>query len=161
MLNTIELEFGDGSYLFALPLVQINELQRKTGIGIGGLYARVMKGIQLIDGKTVLLPGLAEFYALDVIETIRHGLIGGEKGTVNGEEVKVAPALANRLVDTYVLGRPLSESWNVAAAVLIASIVGYSPPKKAEPASEPAPKKRTKTKAGASTTKKQSPTAQQ
>lgn len=142
--NTIDLQFGDGEYLFALPLAQIAELQRKTDIGIGGLYARIMKGITSYDGKTVLLPGQAEFYALDVIETIRHGLIGGGKGTVNGEEVKVAPILANRLIDTYVLGRPLSESWNTAAAVLIACIVGYTPPKKAEPASARAPGKKAK-----------------
>jgi hypothetical protein len=56
--------------------------------------------------------GPAEFYALDIIETIRHGLIGGGKGVVNGEEVKVTPAaIATKLVDTYVLGRPLKPNW--------------------------------------------------
>jgi hypothetical protein len=134
--NTIDLEFADGSYTFALPLAQINELQRKCDIGIGGLFGRVLKGCQRIGDDIVLAPGQAEFYALDIIETIRHGLIGGAKGVVNGEEVKVTPQVATRLVDTYVLGYPLNNSWSLAGAVLGAVIVGYDPPKKAEPAQE-------------------------
>lgn len=157
--NSIELEFGDGQYVFALPLPQINELQRKTGIGIGGLFSRVVKGSARIGEETVLLPGQAEFYALDIIETVRHGLIGGERGTVNGEEIKVTPLIANRLVDTYVLGRPLSESWSTAAAVLGACIVGYDPPKKDPPAKARAPDKTGKK--ASSTTGKRSQTAQQ
>lgn len=137
--NTIELEFGDGSYTFALPISQINELQRKCGVGIGGLFARVLKGCVQIGDDIVLAPAQAEFYALDIIETMRHGLIGGGKGMVNDEEVKVTPMIATRLIDTYVMGRPLSESWSLAASVLGAVIVGYDPPKKDEPAEERAP----------------------
>jgi len=131
--NTIDLEFGDGEYTCALPLPQIAELQRKCGIGIGGLFARVLKGCNRVGDQIVLVPGQAEFYALDIIETIRHALIGGGKGTVNGEEVKVTPIIANRLVDTYVHGRPLSASWSMAASILGAVVVGYDPPKKDEP----------------------------
>jgi hypothetical protein len=149
--NTIELEFGDGAYTFALPLPQIAELQRKTGAGIGGLFARVLKGCVQMGSEVILAPGQAEFYALDIIETVRHALIGGEKGMVNGEEVKVTPAIANRLVDTYVLGRPLSDSWSLAASVLAACIVGYDPPKKDEPAAERAPAKKPRKKAGSTT----------
>lgn len=155
--NTIELEFGDGQYLFALPLAQIAELQRKTDAGIGRLYSRLLKGAALVSGEVVLQPGQAEFFALDVIETIRHGLIGGNKGMVNGDEIKITPILANRLVDTYVLGRPLSESWSIAVSVLIACVVGYDPPKKDPPAKARAPGKRSR-KAG-STSGKRVPTA--
>lgn len=144
--NTIEIEFGDGAYTFALPLAQINELQRKTGIGIGGLFGRVLKGCARIGDEIVLAPGQAEFYALDIIETVRHALIGGGKGMVSGEKVEVTPQLANRLVDTYVLNRPLSDSWSLAASILGACIVGYIPPKKAEPAEERAPKAKRKAK---------------
>jgi hypothetical protein len=145
MPSSIELEFGDGAYVFALPLVQINELQRKTGIGIGGLYARTLKGVTRVGDQLMLVAGQAEFYALDVIETIRHGLIGGAKGTVNGEEVQVTPIIANRLIDAYVLGRPLVEAWNVAVTVLHATIMGYDAPKKAEPAKARARRKKAKT----------------
>jgi hypothetical protein len=141
MANSIELEFGDGTYLFALPLAQISELQRKCGIGIGGLFNRVLKGCNRLGDDIILAPGQAEFYALDLIETIRHALIGGGKGTVNGEEVKVTPIMASRLIDAYVLTRPLSDSWSIAASVLGACIVGYTPPKKATPADERAPGK--------------------
>jgi hypothetical protein len=138
----IDLEFGDGQYTFALPLAQISELQRKCGIGIGGLYARTLKGITRVGNETMLVPGAAEFYALDVIETIRHGLIGGGKGVVNGEEIKVTPLMANRLIDTYVLGQPLVEAWKTATSILFAAIMGYDPPKKAPPAKARAPRKR-------------------
>lgn len=147
MNSSVEIEFGDGQYVCALPLVQINELQRKVGCGIGALYSRTLKGVTRVGEQTMLVPGAAEFYALDVIETVRHALIGGEKGTVNGEEVKVTPLLANRLIDTYVLGRPLVEVWNIAVTVLHACIMGYDPPKKAEPAPARAPGKRKRNRA--------------
>jgi hypothetical protein len=143
-VNTIDLKFGDGEYTFALPLAQIAELQRKTGIGIGGLFARVLQGCNRLGSEIVLAPAQAEFYALDLVETIRHGLIGGGKGMVNGEEIKVTPILANQLVDTYVLGRALSDSWSMAASILGAVIVGYDPPKKDPPARERAPRARKK-----------------
>lgn len=147
-MNSIDLEFADGTYTFALPLPRIDELQRKTGIGIGGLFARVLKGCTRVRGDVVLSPGSAEFYALDLIETIRQGLIGGGKGLANGAEIKVTPGLADRLIQNYVLDRPLSDSWSMAASILGAVIVGYDPPKKDEPADEPA----TQTETAGSTT---------
>lgn len=137
--NSIDLKFGDGEYTFALPLPQISELQRKCDIGIGGLFARVLKGATLVRGEVVLDPHQAQFYALDVIETIRLGLIGGGKGVVNGEEVKVTPVLATKLVDAYLLGHPLKDGWNMAAAVLGACILGFEPPKKDQPGEDRAP----------------------
>jgi hypothetical protein len=145
--NSIDLEFGDGSYVMALPLPQIAELQRKADGGIGKLYARVVRGCipdPQGNGKWVLNPASAEFFALDLIETIRHGLIGGGKGTVNGEEVKVTPQIANRLIDTYVLNQPLIEAWKVAATILGVCVLGYDPPKKDPPPLKGAARKQTK-----------------
>jgi hypothetical protein len=137
MQNRIELDFADGSYLFALPLTRIEELQRKTGVGIGALFARVLKGCVRVGDEVILAPTHAEFFALDLVETIRQGLIGGGTGVVNGEEIKVTPALAEQLIRNYVLDRPLNESWAIASSVLGACIVGYEPAdkKKAESAS--------------------------
>ncbi len=136
---TIELECFDGEYTFALTLPRIAELQTKTGIGIGGLFARVLQGCAFdAKGQTVLAPAHAQFYVADLIETIRQGLIGGGKGTVDGQEIPVSPALANRLIDSYVANRPLGEAWQLAVAILGATIHGYDPPKKAGPAGEPA-----------------------
>lgn len=137
MANSIELDFADGAYLFALPLERIDELQRKTGSGIGGLFARVVKGANRIGDDVVLAPGSAEFYALDLIETIRQGLIGGGRGVVDGKELTVTPVLAQRLVANYVLNRPLAEAWELAVSILGAVIVGYDDGKKKAPQAEP------------------------
>lgn len=138
MANTIDLEFADGEYSFALPLERIDELQRKCGAGIGAIFARVLKGANRLGDDILLAPGQAEFYALDLVETVRQGLIGGGKGMVDGKEVKVSPALAQRLVASYILNQPLSAAWEMAVAILGACIVGYSPPGEAAPAEEPA-----------------------
>jgi hypothetical protein len=148
--NTIDLNFGDGEYTFALPLAQIAELQRKTDCGIGALYARVIKGVQLVGETAVLNPSVAEFYALDLVETIRQGLIGGNHGLVDGEEIKVTPAIANKLLDAYVLGQPLQAAWDVAATVLATCIRGFDPPKKEPPAAERAKPRKTKKAASTS-----------
>lgn len=139
MSNTIDLPFGDGEYHFALPLAQIDELQRKTECGIGALFARVIRGANRIgDGEIILAPGQAEFYALDLIETVRQGLIGGGHGIVDGKDVKVTPILAKRLIDGYLLNQPLTAAWEMATAILGACIVGYDPPGEAGPGESPA-----------------------
>lgn len=141
MQTHVDLSFADGEYRFALGLAQIHELQTKTGVGIGALYARVLQGRvpgELDAGH----PGFAAYHMVDLVETIRQGLIGGGEGRVNGETVPVSAMRANELVDRYVLGpdAPLSTLWTIAAAVLYAKIEGYAPAvddandkKKAEP----------------------------
>jgi tetrahydromethanopterin S-methyltransferase subunit F len=128
--NTIELDFADGEYTFALPLARINELQRKCNAGIGEIFARLLKGCVEIKGQVSVAPTMAAFYVEDVVETIRQGLIGGGKGLVNGEEVKVTDGLAHKLIESYVLTKPLVDSWSIAVSILTACIVGYDPPKK-------------------------------
>ncbi len=138
--NSIDLIFADGEYNFALPLPQIDELQIKCGAGIGAIFARVMRGAIRDGDRLALVPGQAEFYALDVIETVRQGLIGGKKGEVDGKAVEVTPPTARRLVDAYVMNQPLSYAWELAVAILAACIVGYDPPsKKAEAAASQTP----------------------
>lgn len=141
MSNTIDIQFADGEYTFALPAPRIDELQRKCGapgppVGIGAIFARVLKGCVVAGKEVLMVPSQAEFFATDLIETIRQGLIGGGRGVVNGEEIKVTDALANRLIENYVLAKPLSDSWSLAAAILGACVMGYDPPKKAGPAEE-------------------------
>lgn len=155
MQTDIHLEFADGQYRCHLGLAQINLLQEKCGVGIGGLYARVFRGRYLLGEEAIGLAADSEFRSEDLIEVIRQGLIGGGKGEVDGQPVEVSPLAANRLIAGYVYpARPLSEAWSLAAAILSACIDGYEPAKKAEPAKAPA----TKTTAG-STTRKRSSTA--
>lgn len=128
MANHIDLDFADGEYRFALPLAQIDELQRKCGAGIGAIFARTIKGAHRRDDDIILAPGQAEFYAADIIETVRQGLIGGKGGIVDGKAVEVTPPIANRLITSYVLNQPLSHAWELAVAILGAVIVGFTPP---------------------------------
>lgn len=130
MANHIDLNFADGEYRFALGLAQIDELQRKCGAGIGAIFARVMKGSMRQGEQIILSPGHAEFYALDLIETVRQGLIGGKQGIVNDLPVEVTPQIAKRLVDNYLLNQPLSHAWDMAVAILAAVIVGHETPGK-------------------------------
>lgn len=85
--------FGDGEKTFALTPEMIQELERKTGVGIAALYARFMR---------------QDFHFTDIIEIIRIGLIGG--GT--------SPAEAQTLVDTYAKPRPLMEVFPLAFDIL-------------------------------------------
>lgn len=128
MQTHIDLEFADGTYRFALGLAQIHELQVKCKIGIGGLYARVLQG-RIADNVEVGHPGFAAYHVDDLIEPVRQGLIGGAMGWVDGQEVKVSALRANDLVTRYLLPLPLSQQWNMSAAILYAKIEGYTPPK--------------------------------
>ena len=136
--NHIELHFGDGDYLFRLNLSGINAIQDKCGSGIGAVWQRLAASRfnYVSDNDEQIGFGVAEAAAFkieDIIEPIRQGLIGGGVGTVDGVPVAVTPLLANKLVQTYVIDRPLSEAWSVAFAVMSALIEGYDPPKKKEP----------------------------
>lgn len=136
MANYIDLDFADGEYRFALPIAQIDELQTKCGAGIGAIFSRTLRGARRDGASIILVPDQAQFYALDLIETIRQGLIGGKRGTVDGKEIEVNPGVAKRLVDNYVLNQPLAHAWEIAVAILGAVIVGYDPPKKEPLASD-------------------------
>jgi hypothetical protein len=92
--------FGDGEKTFAFPNRElIEELEAKTGHGIGALFRR-------FSTRTYSLS--------DVLEVIRLGLIGG--GTT--------PAEAARLVNVYCIARPQAEVFAVADGVISALFFG-------------------------------------
>jgi hypothetical protein len=136
--NTIDLDFADGEYHFALPLPQIDELQQKCRVGICALYGRLIKGCTYdqASGEVKIVPAWGEFYAIDIVETVRQGLIGGGKAVVDDKEITVTAELANRLIKNYVLTKPLIDAWPKAVSILGACIQGYDPPKKDPPPSE-------------------------
>jgi hypothetical protein len=152
MQSDIWLAFADGEYRFRHGLAQINEIQTRCEAGIGAVYARVMKGRYIVGDQAVGQPLEAEFRVDDLISIIRQGLIGGGKGTVDGAEVEVSTFRANQLVDNYVIGRPISEAWALAAAIIAVTMHGYEPKKKDDPAPQ------TETTDG-STTPRRSPRA--
>lgn len=97
----VTLQFADADYLFRLPLKRIAELEEKCGAPVGAIW------------KRVCLTG--DYHAVDLIETVRLGLIGG------GLDPQEARKLIERYCDTW----PLSE-WHVhAIAILGACVEGY------------------------------------
>src|SRR5690606_28090241 len=85
--------FGDGEKNFTLTPEVITELERKTGHGIGALYARFMA---------------SQFHFADITEIIRLGLIGGG----------MSPANAQTLIDAYAKPRPIMETYPLAFDIL-------------------------------------------
>lgn len=94
----VVLNWADGDYLFALKLKQIEELQRLCRAGLGEIAQRLFAG---------------RWYAADVVETIRLGLIGGGLPAVRARE----------LVETYVDGRPIADPRDVNNALAVAQAV--------------------------------------
>lgn len=114
----IELEWGDGAYLFALKAKQIEELEHLTGEGIGMVCMRVFSR--------------SDYKYKHIRETIRLGLIGGG----------LAPVEATRLVNAYVDGCPIdpmndpSSPLKTATAVLKAVHFGWEALPEQAPAGE-------------------------
>lgn len=108
----VQVDFGDGEYLFRLTVKQIIELEEKCGAAFAVIHARLWNGV---------------YTANDVIETIRLGLIGG--GT--------DPVQALKLTERY--GMPFKYSYPVARAVIGAAMWGFekSPLGKAQAAANP------------------------
>lgn len=91
--------FGDSKRVFALPIPLIEQLQRKTGHGIGAIFRRMQS---------------QEFSIQEVAEVIRFGLIGG--GT--------DPLEADTLVKTYVEEWPLVDNVELAQNILFVRFFG-------------------------------------
>lgn len=103
--------FGDADHGFRLGPDQIPELERVTGLGIGELSRRLLRG---------------DFRYDDLRQTIRLALIGG--GTV--------PETAAALITAYVDPRPLNESMLLATEIVSALYFGTPKPQDAPPSDE-------------------------
>jgi hypothetical protein len=93
--------FGDAEREFILTPPLILELERKTGVGVGGLSKRLFAG---------------DFRYSEIMEVIRLGLIGG------GEQ----PKRAAELVDAYAASRPLAETFPLAVSILETAFFGIA-----------------------------------
>jgi hypothetical protein len=132
METALIAEFGDGEYRFYLPLPQVFELERSGGdTSILVMEDRLRAAIgQDADGNAHFLGG-GSAMVKDVLETIRLGLIGGNSGMVDGQEVEVGPLRAKQLVNLYAYpARPFEESAVLAWRILSAAIFGIRLKKK-------------------------------
>lgn len=143
----IELDFADGSYICALLLPQLEELEEKCGFtdakgnrrrrGVVAIYGDMIAGLDVQNGEIIAIPQLGQASGIDARHVIRLGLIGGGSGLVEGKQIKVDALLARSLCERYVDNAPIVKRWTLAAAILKAAIEGHEP-KKAEPAPGPA-----------------------
>jgi hypothetical protein len=141
----VEVPFGDGVYRFHLNRRQIDELERACGytgrdgqhvpLGVAAIFARVAKGRAFLPTGSIDWNNITEAEILaseitqrDCIETIRLGLIGGNRGVVDGAEITVSPARAMQLLEAYVVGQPIEDAWHYAFATLGALIYGIEAP---------------------------------
>lgn len=90
--------FGDQEHTFKLTPEQIRELENKRG-AFGALCNRMFS---------------RNFAQEDIAETIRLALVGGG----------VAPKRAAELIAAYVDGRPLIETYELAATILERTLFG-------------------------------------
>lgn len=91
--------FGDGEKTFRLTPPMVLELERTTGVGIGGLSRRVFS---------------SEYRHADLLEIVRLALVGGGTG----------PKEAAALVGTYAAPAPVVEVHLLALTILEATMFG-------------------------------------
>ncbi|RZN10278.1 gene transfer agent family protein [Bradyrhizobium genosp. SA-3] len=91
--------FGDQEYAFKLTPALIRELETKCGSGVGMIANRLFS---------------RNFAQADITETIRLALIGGD----------ITPKRAHELIVAYVDGRPLVETYELAAKILERTLFG-------------------------------------
>jgi len=94
---------GDGEYEFDLSGAQIVKLEKLLNVGIGELSQRVVSG---------------RFHHVELIETVRHGLIGA--GTSHEQ--------AANLIAVYLDGAPLKPVHTLAVEILAAAWDGTPEP---------------------------------
>lgn len=92
-MTPVKLFFGEAGREFALHASQITELERSCNAPIGTICNRVFH---------------RQFSQTDISETIRLGMIA------TGEH----PKRAAELVALYVTGRPFTETYPIASAIL-------------------------------------------
>ncbi len=96
---SVEMDWADGAYVFALPLAQLEELQTICDAGPAVIAQRLELGL---------------WTSKEVYHTLRLGLIGGG----------MAPRDALQKTRLYVLDRPWMENVMPALAVIHAVLVG-------------------------------------
>lgn len=98
----VTLDFADADYLFKLPVKRIAELEEKCGAPVGTIWKRVCL--------------TADYKVVDLLETVRLGLIGGG----------LDPQEARKLIDRYCDAWPLQIWHQHAIAILGVCVEGYA-----------------------------------
>lgn len=136
-MDGIWLEFGPGRYHFRLKMPQILEIERNCGDRpLVTMYEDLSAGVGIekaTERAVFMFSGPVRIK--DCYEIIRCAAIGGGEAEVAGEDRKVSPIDAKRLVDEYVAERADYEEFvPVAWAILDATLRSVRLKKKADEA---------------------------
>lgn len=131
------LQFADGDYEFWLPMPRVVAIEREcaridqNGVrqphSIFAIYHDIGSHLAKVGEESVLAgPSPALLSEAQII--IRHALIGGDRGRVNGETLGVGESVARELVETYCYPvRPAIFDLGMAWQILNAAIYGIAP----------------------------------
>lgn len=133
--TSVELSFGDGKYWFALGWPQLLELERVCGHSqidgtkhpksVMAIHSELSRGLTIGPDGEIIFVGTSDATSREIQNVVRFGLVGGGKGTVDGETVDVTPHRASELLEAYGFpARPLAENAAIAFAILNAAIFG-------------------------------------
>jgi hypothetical protein len=148
------LQFADGDYDFWLPMPRVVAIERETarldrdGVkqphSIFAIFHDIGSHLAKI-GEESVLAGPSPALLSEAHAIIRHALIGGGTGLVNGESLPVGETVARDLVETYCYpARPAIFDLGLAWQILNAAIYGIAPGSKKKDAKASAPKRSTK-----------------
>lgn len=148
--TSVRLYFANGEYDFALPGAAIEEIERERNVGLGAIYARTLTGSYPDVADTGPAgpvgghyPEAAQFHYADLLHVIHKALLHGGGGEALGNEIKMTPSIADRLMRDYVINTgdrrmTMMAIWKLGRSILYVLAEGYTPPKKAEPEESPA-----------------------
>jgi hypothetical protein len=139
-LPEIELEFGDGLFMFRLPALYIDRLQKERGYDVtwpDGAQGKKPKPFGQIYREHMT----GDYDVLDSMAVIKLGLTAGRGGVVAGAAVTLDPTKARMMAEEVAAMWPIEQIYLFAMTVLRACTYGYTPTARedSEPGNETPP----------------------
>ena len=139
-LAEIELEFGDGLFMFRLPALYIDRLQKERGYDVtwpDGATGKKPKPFGQIFREHMT----GDYDVLDSLAVVKLGLTAGGGGVVAGATVKLDPTKARIMSEDVAKSWPVEQIYLFAATILRACTYGYEAPNAgdSEPGNEAPP----------------------
>ena len=139
-LPEIELEFGDGLFMFRLPALYIDRLQKERGYDVtwpDGAQGKKPKPFGQIFREHMT----GDYDLLDSMAVIKLGLTAGKGGIVAGASVNLDPTKARLKSEEVANLWPAEQIYLFAATILRACTYGYTPTTRedSEPGNETPP----------------------